>query len=64
MTTVHPPAIKTAVLAAADCAAPVAANERLMLPAGVKPFQLDWPHLLAIAAYHGAALLGLHARLF
>ena len=35
MTTVHQPATKPAVPAAAECATPVAANERLMLPAGV-----------------------------
>jgi fatty-acid desaturase len=57
MTTVHQPATKPAVLATAEYAAPVAANERLMLPAGVVPFQLNWPYILVIGAYHIAALL-------
>jgi len=57
MTTVHQPAAKPAVPATAEYAAPVAANERLMLPAGVVPFQLNWPYILGIGAYHIAALL-------
>jgi fatty-acid desaturase len=28
-----------------------------MLPAGVMPFQLNWPYILVIVAYHAAALL-------
>ena len=55
MTTVHEPATKPAVPADAEYAAPVAANERLMLPAGVVPFQLNWPYILGIGAYHIAA---------
>jgi fatty-acid desaturase len=57
MTTVKLPTIKTAVLAAADSTIPFAANERLLLPAGVRPFQFNWPYILVISAYHGAALL-------
>src|ERR1700681_1311448 len=53
------PMIKTAVLAAAESTSAVAANERLMLPAGVRPFQLNWPYIIVISAYHGAALLAL-----
>ena len=56
MTTVQLPIPKAAV-AAADSAIPLAANERLMLPAGVAPFQLNWPYILVIGAYHTAALL-------
>src|SRR5207245_145435 len=59
MPTVHspPPPLKTAVPAAVDCATPVAANERLLLPTGVKPFQLNWPYIMGIGAYHVVALL-------
>src|ERR1700716_2900388 len=56
MTTVPLPTIP-AVLATADDDAPDVANERLMLPAGVMPFQLNWPYILVIGAYHVAALL-------
>jgi fatty-acid desaturase len=57
MTTIQVPTITAAVLPAADYA--VAAQGRLMLPAGVRPFQLNWPNILVITAYHGAALLAL-----
>ena len=57
MTTVKLPIVKTAVLTAADCAIPAGANERLPLPAGVRPFQLNWPYISVIGAYHAAALL-------
>src|ERR1700730_11433002 len=57
MTTVQRPTIKTAVLPAAGYAPPVAAIERLMLPAGVMPFHVIWPYIFVIAAYHAAALL-------
>src|SRR3981189_2654156 len=57
MTAVPRPTTRTAVWAAADCPASVATNERLMLPAGVRPFQLNWPYMLAIGAYHAAAVL-------
>src|SRR3981189_2372223 len=46
MTTVRRPTTKTAVLAAADCAAASAAKARLLLPAGVRPFQLNWPYII------------------
>jgi fatty-acid desaturase len=49
MTTTHTPT-RTA-------AAPVATRGRLMLPAGVRPFQFNWPFILGIGAYHAAALL-------
>ena len=43
-------------MTAADYAAP-GARERLALPAGVRPFRLNWPYIIVIAAYHGAAVL-------
>ncbi len=57
MTTVHLPVAKTAAPPATDQAIPAAANERLMLPAGVRPFRLNWPYIAVIAAYHAAALV-------
>ncbi len=57
MTLVRTPIVKTAILAAADYAPPGATKQRLKLPAGVRPFQLNWPYTGAIAAYHLAALL-------
>src|SRR3981189_960608 len=55
--TVQMPKTKIAVPATADCSAPGAKNERLMLPAGGKPFQLNWPYIFVIGPYHVAALL-------
>ena len=40
------------------------AKARLPLPAGVRPFQLNWPYIIVIGAYHAAGAAGLHARLF
>jgi fatty-acid desaturase len=57
MTTVDLPGIQPAALTAADYAAPVAIDERLALPAGVRPFRLNWPCISVIVAYHAAALL-------
>jgi fatty-acid desaturase len=57
MATVPLPIIEITALAAVDYAAPVAGNGPLTLPAGVKPFQLNWPYILAIAGYHVVALL-------
>jgi fatty-acid desaturase len=57
MTTARRPTTKTAVLAAADYTPDAARNERLMLPAGVRPFRLNWPYIIVIGAYHVAALL-------
>jgi sn-1 stearoyl-lipid 9-desaturase len=56
MTNVSQPT-KTAIMAAADFPVPFTAPERLSLPAGVKPFQLNWPYVFAIGAYHVAALV-------
>ena len=36
---------------------PPAAKGRLVLPAGVRPFQLNWPYIIVIAGYHVLALL-------
>jgi hypothetical protein len=55
MTTVHRPMTKTAVLAAADNAVRLAGDARL--PAGVMPFQINWPYVVVIGGYHAAALL-------
>ena len=57
MTTAHLPMIEAAALAVADYAIPVAAKPRLKLPAGVMPFQLNWPYIIVIGGYHAAALL-------
>jgi fatty-acid desaturase len=57
MTTVPLPTIETAAVAAPDYAAPFAANGRLTLPTGVKPFQLNWPYIFAIGGYHVVALM-------
>jgi len=57
MTTVHLPKAKAAVLTAVEYAPPLAADPRLMLPAGVTPFQPNWPHIVAIGGYHAAALM-------
>jgi len=56
MTKAHLPTVKTAVLTQTDFVA-AAADARLVLPAGVKPFQLNWPYIVVIGAYHAAALL-------
>ena len=53
MTTVDPPTIA----AAAASRAHVVSEGRLPLPAGVKPFQLNWPNIVVIGAYHAVALL-------
>jgi len=55
MTLAQLPAIDTAELATADCAI-ATANERLKLPAGVRPFPLNWLYIVVIGAYHVAAL--------
>ena len=57
MTTAENPAIKPAILVSA---APLAARDRLMLPAGVRPFQLNWPYIIVIAGYHALALRSLY----
>ena len=54
MTPVRTP---TPLLAHADHISPVAATERLKLPAGVMPFQFNWTYIFAIGAYHAVALL-------
>jgi fatty-acid desaturase len=58
MTTAPRPTIKTAVLPA-DAPINLPASARLLLPAGVLPYQLNWAYILAIGAYHGLALLAL-----
>ncbi|MGH6754212.1 MAG: acyl-CoA desaturase, partial [Bradyrhizobium sp.] len=56
MTTAPRPTIKTAVLPP-DEPINLPAGARLLLPAGVLPYQLNWPYILAIGGYHGLALL-------
>jgi fatty-acid desaturase len=64
MATIQMPTIRAALLAATDYAAPAAANARLKLPAGVRPFQLNWPYILVIGAYHAVALLAFTSGYF
>jgi stearoyl-CoA desaturase (delta-9 desaturase) len=52
--TVH---LETAVLTAAGYALPAVSKARMPLPAGVAPFQLNWPYILAIGTWHAMALL-------
>jgi fatty-acid desaturase len=64
MATVQMPTIRAALLPAADYAAPAAANARLMLPAGVRPFALNWPYIIVIGAYHAVTLLAFTSGYF
>ena len=65
MTTAPRPMAKTAALTPADLTPPLSpallspalANPRIPLPAGVKPFQLNWPYIIVIGAYHVVAVL-------
>src|SRR5258707_7490498 len=57
MRTVFPMIVASAALPAVAHAFAAAANERLTLPAGVRPFRLNWPYIGVIGAYHAAALL-------
>jgi fatty-acid desaturase len=52
--TVH---VETAALAAADYTHPAVPSARMPLPAGVAPFQLNWPYIIVIGAWHAVALL-------
>jgi fatty-acid desaturase len=56
MTSVPRPTARSAVL---DPAAPSAppAGSRISLPAGVRPFKLNWPYIIVIGAWHAVALL-------
>lgn len=63
MTTAPRPTIKTAVLNP-DGPTSIPASARLLLPAGVLPYQLNWPYILGIAAYHGLALLAFMSGYF
>ncbi len=56
MTTAPRPTVKTAVLTP-DAPINLPPSARLLLPAGVLPYQLNWPYILGIGAYHGLALL-------
>ncbi len=48
MTIIPPAVVETAALSAS--------TERLKLPEGVRPFRLNWPNIVAISAYHAAAV--------
>src|SRR5260370_21948394 len=52
----HPPPAKGVALTAAACPTVPASSERMPLPAGVMPFQPDWPNIVLITFYHLAAL--------
>ena len=58
------PTIRAALLPAGDYIAPVAAKVRLLLPAGVRPFALNWPYIIVIGAYHAVALLAFTSGYF
>jgi len=58
MTTAPRPTAKAAVLSPEYPIDP-SQGARLLLPAGVRPYQLNWPYILGITAYHGLALLAL-----
>src|ERR1700716_2974414 len=56
MTTVPRPTAKAAVLTPDDLA-PSSADTLIPLPAGVRPFRLNWPYIVGIGAYHVVALM-------
>jgi len=64
MATVQMPTMRAALRPAADYIAPVAARARLLLPAGVRPFHLNWPYILVISGYHAVALLAFASGYF
>ena len=64
MATVQMPTMRAALRPAADYIAPVAARARLLLPAGVRPFHLNWPYILVISGYHAVALLAFTSGYF
>ena len=57
MTTAASPPARTLFWPPRITPLPLAAKERLLLPAGVRPFQLNWPYIIVIAGYHAAAVL-------
>jgi stearoyl-CoA desaturase (delta-9 desaturase) len=60
MTTAPRPIAKAAVLDPTDLSpslSPSSPNSRIPLPAGVRPFQLNWPYIIVIGGYHVLALL-------
>src|SRR6476660_2349322 len=56
MTTARRPTARTAVLDT-DAAPLPLAGSRISLPAGVRPFKLNWPYVIVIGAYHALAVL-------
>jgi len=57
MTTAPRATAKTAVLTPEDLITPSPANPQILLPAGVRPFRLNWPYILGIGAYHVVAVM-------
>jgi fatty-acid desaturase len=56
MTAPHPPTVTVVALTAATSPAVSTGSGRMPLPAGVTPFQPDWPNIVLISFYHLAAL--------
>ena len=56
MTTVRRPTARIAVLDTDASPLPLAGS-RISLPAGVRPFKLNWPYIIVIGAYHALAVL-------
>jgi len=57
MTTAPRATAKTAVLTPEDVIIPSPANPQILLPAGVRPFRLNWPYILGIGVYHVVAVM-------
>ncbi len=57
MTTAPRPTVKAAVLTPEDLITASAADARILLPAGVRPFRLNWTYIIGIGTYHAVALM-------
>jgi stearoyl-CoA desaturase (delta-9 desaturase) len=64
MATAHRSLATTAALAAEDYAIPLETKARLKLPAGVRPFKLNWTYIFGIGAYHLVAVLAFMPHYF
>src|SRR3954463_9736267 len=56
MTTARRPTARAAVLDTDALPAPLSGS-RISLPAGVRPFKLNWPYIIVIGGYHALAVL-------